>query len=234
MINQQKQKQIFIFIGPPGSGKGSLSHLCVEQLGWAQLSTGDLCRQHIAEKTEVGKQIDFFIKSGKLIPDNFVIDMVEDWILDKFKNLDVLILDGFPRTVAQAGALDELLKKNIFSGVQLHVVQLMIDDFAVASRLESRLICSNKECGAVYSRLVEKLFPQNSMKCDKCDSSLIVRSDDNPESVKHRLVTYHKHSNDLLGYYKTKGQKLYQLDVDKPLEKVFEEFMRYVSVELEQ
>lgn len=227
-----KQKHIFIFIGPPGAGKGSLSQLCRKRLGLAQLSTGDLCRRHIAEKTEIGQQIDFFIQSGKLIPDSLVIDMVEKWLLEKFQNLDALILDGFPRTLAQAEALDELLMKDEFSSVQLNVLELNIDDQIIIDRLSSRLICPNKECGSVYSKKDPQLAPREAMMCDYCPGvQLIVRSDDTPESVVRRLESYHKHAQELVKYYEDKGRFVYQLAVDRPIEEVYSDFVKLAGFE---
>jgi adenylate kinase len=225
-------KQIFIFIGPPGAGKGSLSQLCVSRLGWAQLSTGDLCRQHIAAQTEIGKQIDFFIRSGKLIPDSLMIEMVEAWLLEKFKNIDVLILDGFPRTIVQAEALNALLSKEAFAHVTFHVVQLVLDDAEVKHRLLGRLICPNKECGAVYSKEDAALQPRKEGFCDVCPNMrLIVRSDDTPESIQHRLEVYHKHANALLHYYKQHGDRQVKtLDASKPLSEVFDHFVQMISV----
>ncbi len=95
------ERSIVIFIGPPGAGKGSLSQLCVKELGWAQLSTGNLCRYHITEQTELGKQIDLAIKSGKLISDGVIVDMVDKALPETFKQSPIVILDGFPRTVAK-------------------------------------------------------------------------------------------------------------------------------------
>lgn len=229
-------KQIFIFLGPPGAGKGTLSRLCVSHFGWAQLSTGDLCRQHIIDQTEIGKQIDFIIKSGRLIPDDLMIDMVEAWLLEKFKNINVLILDGFPRTVMQAKALDALLTKDAFAGVAFHVIQLVIDDTHVMNRLLGRLICSNKECGAVYSKNIVDLQPHQGTICNYCGAKLIVRSDDNMQSIKHRLEVYHKHANALLDYYHHhKGLSCNEntvktLEANKPLTEVFVEFERLSGV----
>ena len=105
------QKNLIVFMGPPGAGKGSLSQLCVDEFGWVQLSTGFLCRKHIAAQTTIGRQIDFFIKSGKLVDDSLIVDMVEEWLAEQIDQQRGVILDGFPRSVVQAQALDEILKK---------------------------------------------------------------------------------------------------------------------------
>ena len=225
-------KQIFVFIGPPGSGKGSLSQACVKDLGWAQLSTGDLCRHHISHGTELGKQIDFFIRSGKLIPDGLMIDMVETWLLEKLNSLDILILDGFPRTLVQAQALDDLLRKEKFSNVNFRVIQLAIDDDMVVHRMMSRLVCP--QCGTVYSKEHEELKPRIDMICDKCPGvSLVVRSDDTADSIRHRLAIYHKHAQELVDYYQKQGaNKVAVLQAHKPLHDVFADFKKMIGLEV--
>ena len=121
-------KDIYIFVGPPGSGKGSLSHLCKKNLGWAHLSTGNLCRQHIARMTDIGLKIDHAIKSGKLIDDELMIDMVASWIQEATELSSGIILDGFPRTVAQARALDYLFAQDNFNNSSVTVVSMNIHD----------------------------------------------------------------------------------------------------------
>lgn len=225
-------KQIFIFLGPPGAGKGTLSQQCVREFGWNQLSTGDLCRQNIVDKTPVGEQIDFFIRSGKLIPDSLIIEMVEDWLLKRLDEIDVLILDGFPRTVVQAEALGALLQKSAFANVRISIVQLVVDDEVVTHRLLSRLVCPNKSCGVVYSTEVPELKPRIDMMCDRCPGvSLVIRSDDNRESVKHRLAVYHKHAQELINFYsKHDRDAVVVVDANKPLPQVFMDFRKMIGL----
>src|SRR5438105_2140053 len=104
---------IFIFLGPPGSGKGSVSRLCIKDLGWVQLSTGNLCRKHIAKQTEIGKEIDFAIKSGKLVSDDLITNMVLEWFQKDFDDSHTVILDGYPRTIMQAQAFTKLFDKQL-------------------------------------------------------------------------------------------------------------------------
>ncbi len=228
-------KQIFIFLGPPGAGKGTLSQQCVRELGWTQLSTGDLCRQNIADRTELGEKIDFFIRSGKLIPDTLMIDMVEEWLLKRLHEIEVLILDGFPRTVVQAQALQELLQKPTFAGVKVSIVQLVIDDRVVTRRLLSRLVCPNKSCGVVYSTEHEELRPRVDMVCDRCPGvGLVIRSDDTPDSVKHRLAVYHKHAQELVDYYRGQSRGgVVAVKADKPLHEVFADFKEAIKLSLQ-
>ncbi len=219
---------IYVFLGPPGVGKGSLSKLCVEKLGWQQLSTGNLCRMHIANQTDIGKKIDFIIKSGKLVPDDVITEMVSDWLIKNYDSNRTIILDGFPRTVIQAKAIDDLLKEK-FPGSKINVVKLIIPEKTVISRLTSRLICGNSKCQAVYSTMTKALAPKDINVCDKCSCKLIKRQDDNEQSIKERLAVYNEHENELLKYY-SKNQKILDLNVEKNLDEVFEDFKKLINL----
>ena len=221
---------IYLFIGPPGSGKGSLSKLCVDKLDWAQLSTGNLCREHIARQTEIGKQIDFAIKSGKLVSDKLIVDMVRDWLEQSFSQKGSVIFDGFPRTVPQAVALEGLLNRS-FSSSKLKIIRFFLDDDVIVDRLTNRYICRNDACQAVYS-LAEgsTLAPKKHMVCDECGGELIRRSDDTEASIRERLKTYHDHEHNLLDFYRNNGKKVLELSVAKPLDRVFEEFKVLVGL----
>ncbi len=216
---------IVIFIGPPGAGKGSLSYLCVQQLGWTQLSTGNLCRKHIAEKTPLGQRIDFAIKSGKLIEDAVIIALVEDWLKEYGADNKAVILDGFPRTVFQAEALHQLLSQE-FPKNRLYCIKMNISDSSVISRLTSRFICQNNTCQAVYSTLLGSgLKSRESGRCDHCHSMLVTRSDDNLEAISKRLALYNKSEHELLDYYRSTGKLIGEIDVEKPLQDVFQDLI---------
>jgi adenylate kinase len=217
------QKNVFIFIGPPGAGKGSLSQQCIATLGWKQLSTGALCRKHINEKTEIGKKIDFAIKSGKLMSDELIVTMVQDWLAKNEQSFEALILDGFPRTVVQAEALHKLLFEKI-DCYKLNIIRLFISDEEVVRRLSGRIVCSNNDCQAVYSRLCQSLEPCQPMTCDWCGGQLVPRDDDSLTAVYDRLKTYHTHEKHLIDFYATHGFVINQVNVEKPLSKIFEEF----------
>jgi len=225
----ENQKKIFIFIGPPGSGKGSLSRICEQRFGWMQLSTGDLCRQHIAEGTEIGKQMDFAIKSGKLISDSLIVEMVGNWLLKRQEDKTAVIFDGFPRTVPQVHALQELLKERDISA-QLVVVHMVIPDEVVETRLKSRLVCGNKDCQMVYSSIDKKLAPRKEMECDKCFAVLIRRSDDHEDSIKERLAVYYKHKEGLLEFYKAKGHAVVDLPMHGHVEEIFDIFKNMMGL----
>lgn len=222
------KKDIYIFIGPPGSGKGTLSQYCTKKFGWRQLSTGDLCRKHINESTEIGKKIDFAIKSGKLISDELVVAMVEEWLLSNVDHFNALILDGFPRTIAQAEALHNLLYSKLHS-FRLKIIKFFISDDVVIKRLVSRLVCKNNDCQTIYSDSCEYLEPFESMKCDSCNDVLIRRSDDTLNAAQDRLKIYHTHERHLLDFYQKNGFLINKVNVEKPLDDIFIEFQNLIT-----
>jgi len=226
-----EKSKIVIFMGPPGSGKGSVARLCVEKLGFKQLSTGNLCRKQIQEQTEIGKRIDFFIKSGKLVPDGIIIEMVGQWLVERFESNENVILDGYPRTVAQAEALDSLLQEN-FSGIVPAIFELVVPDSVVVDRLCQRYICQDSSCQAAYSMIEgSSLRPKRDMVCDLCSAPLKRRSDDTREAIEQRLKIHHEHEKNLLQFYKDRGQKIFALDAEKPLNEVFEDFKRLIGID---
>jgi adenylate kinase len=221
---------VYLFVGPPGSGKGTLSNLLVRQYGCEQLSTGNLCRKHIAEQTEIGKQIDFAIKSGKLVSDSLINVMVEEWFKETIERAANIILDGYPRTVNQAASFDEFLKM-LDAPVDLYVIRFCISDDAVVERVAGRLMCQNKECQKVYSTLGNSaLAPKKAMVCDNCGSPLGRRNDDAGALITERLRAYHKHEQDLLKFYTQQGYRVYEIFVEAPFDTVVAEFNRQVGL----
>lgn len=230
-IEKYIQPNILIFLGPPGAGKGTLSHLCVKKYKWSQLSTGNLCRQHIAEKTAIGQEIDCAIKAGKLISDALIISMVDQWLIEQVKQLssshDSIILDGFPRTVMQAQALYNLLNKPHFARCKTHVIRLKVEDKELISRLSSRYICQNNNCQAVYSLHENSQFkPLNERICDACSCELIRRADDQEVAVKQRLILYQKHEKQLIDFYNNINQTVKTVNADQAVENVFSQMLK--------
>lgn len=224
-------RDILVFLGPPGSGKGTLSQVCIKKNGWEQLSTGDLCRKHIAEGTPVGKEIDFAIKSGKLVSDGLISQMVNLWLASGDHKSSVAILDGYPRTVAQAESLNTMLKTK-HPKISLKVILFDISDERVIDRLSNRYICEQKDCQAIYSLAKGSTrAPKKDMICDVCGSALIRRKDDNPESVAERLKVYHKHERALLNFFEHIGQEIVKIKADQSLEHVYEDCMDDLEVE---
>ena len=183
-----------ILIGPPGAGKGTQGEILAEKLGIDTISTGLMLRTAIKEQTEVGKLAEQYINDGKLVPDDVIVSIVKERLSqpDCEKGF---ILDGFPRTTAQAEALTE-------SGVKIDkVLSLEVDDDMIVKRLSSRRECS--KCGAPYSTIFNTTKTEG--KCDKCGGDLIQRADDNPETIKNRLDVYHEQTEPIKGYYEKLG-----------------------------
>lgn len=218
---QSLNNVVFSFYGPPGAGKGTLASMCSEKLNYKTLSTGELCRKHIARKTEFGTKIEDLLKAGVLVPDGLITQIVGSWLSDKVQTAS-LILDGYPRTLQQAKLfLDILNNKEI--NIDFKILFFEISDEAILKRLSNRLVCSDQNCQAVYS--LTSLLPVKKGICDKCGEKLQRRFDDKIEIIKERLKHYPRHKKELLDYYKSEGVTVYFIDLgSKSRNEVFEEF----------
>lgn len=188
-----------IFMGPPGGGKGTQAQFLQEKYGIVQLSTGDMLRAAVTSGSEIGQKAKAVMDAGKLVSDDIVIGIIDERLdADDVKN--GFILDGFPRTVAQAEALDDLLKAK---GMDLDVViELRVPDALLVERITGRFTCA--KCGAGYHDSFKT--PKQDGVCDSCGSTEFKRrADDNAETVKSRLEAYHAQTAPLLPYYDGKG-----------------------------
>ena len=188
-----------ILLGPPGAGKGTQARILVDERNMTQLSTGDMLRAAIKSGSEMGKKVAAVMKDGKLVTDEIVIGLIAEQF-DKGSE-GGFIFDGFPRTLAQADALGELLEKY---GASLHaVVEMRVDDDALVERITARSTCAN--CGEVYND-ISKPIPADG-KCSNCGGTEFKRRpDDNEESLRTRLMEYYKLTSPLIGYYYAKGK----------------------------
>ena len=188
-----------ILLGPPGAGKGTQAQRLVAERGMVQLSTGDMLRAARTSGTEMGKQVAAVMDRGDLVTDEIVIGLIAEQ-LDTDKDGNGFIFDGFPRTLAQADALGELLEGK---GQSLHaVVEMKVDDEALVSRITGRFTCG--ECGAVYHDVTRK--PVKDGVCDECGSENFKRrADDNADSLRTRLMNYYRDTSPLIGYYYAKS-----------------------------
>ena len=183
-----------VLMGPPGAGKGTQGEILSKKLGIDTISTGVMLRTAIKEQTEVGKLAESYINEGKLVPDEVMVSIVKER-LSRPDCEKGFILDGFPRTTAQAEALTE-------SGVKIDkVLSLEVADEAIIERLSSRRECS--KCGAPYNTIFNK--PKTEGKCDKCGGDLIQRADDVPETIQNRLNVYHDQTEPIKAYYENQG-----------------------------
>lgn len=191
---------IIIMLGAPGSGKGTISKLLASRYEMEHISTGDMFREEAASGSELGKELQSYMSKGELVPDETVIRILEARLARPEAEKGV-ILDGFPRNIAQAEALKEMLAKQ---GKKVDVaLQLDIPDQDIIYRTTKRIMCSNKECGAIYNLEFKK--PKVEGICDVCGSSLVQRKDDNEETIKNRLEIYHKNTESLIHYFEKEG-----------------------------
>ncbi|MGE5085544.1 MAG: adenylate kinase [Bacillota bacterium] len=208
-----------ILFGAPGAGKGTQSELLIKRLGMTQISTGDLFRAAIKGQTDLGKKAQEFMDKGQLVPDSIVIGMVEEVLQ---KGVNNFILDGFPRTVAQAEALDDLLNRmtlSIGKAIFLEVPMEILMD-----RLTGRRVC--KSCGAVY-HIVSKPSKTEGI-CDNCGGEVIQRNDDKAEVIETRLKTYQEFTSPLKEFYKKSG-KYIQVDGNRGTEEVYSEIEKIIK-----
>ena len=184
-----------ILLGAPGAGKGTQAEKICEHLNIPTISTGNIIREALKSGTEMGKKAQSYLDEGKLVPDDVVIGIVRDRLAQgDCKN--GFVLDGFPRTIPQAEALDQM-------GIVIDkVIDLQVTDEDVIQRMSGRRIC--EKCGASYHVQYNK--PRVEGVCDKCAGTLIQRKDDHPETVKERLKVYHKQTEPLEEYYRKKGK----------------------------
>ncbi len=204
-----------ILLGPPGGGKGTQAKRIVEKYGIPQISTGDMFREAVAKGTELGKKAKEYMDRGELVPDEIVIGIVKERLAqpDCEKGF---ILDGFPRTLKQAEALDDILEemnKKIDA-----VININVPDEEIIKRIVYRRTCKN--CGAVYNLIYSP--PKEDNKCDKCGGELYQRDDDKEETVRERLRVYKEQTQPLIDYYKKKGV-LYEVDGTKSIDEVWKE-----------
>ncbi len=195
-----------VLLGAPGAGKGTQCQSLVDRYKLLHLSSGDILRQERAAGTKLGKKAQRYMDSGELVPDEVIIEMMAKAI--RKAPAAGFILDGFPRTVNQAAALDKALDAN---GQKIDaVLNLQIDDRVVAGRMTGRRSCP--KCGAVYH--IENLKPKNDGLCDRDGTKLVQRSDDSPEVVANRLETYHRQTEPLVDYYMNNGT-VFNFDADR-------------------
>jgi adenylate kinase len=203
------KSSFIIMLGAPGAGKGTQARLLAETLGLPQISSGDIFRENLKNQTPLGLLAKTYMDSGALVPDDVTINMVMER-LSRPDCANGAILDGFPRTLAQADALDKALAT---VGAQVGKVPLLeVSDEAVINRLAGRRVCRN--CQEMYH--LEFNPPQTAGRCDKCGGELYRRADDEPDTVRNRLFVYYKQTAPLVGYYFAHGILL-PLDGDREI-----------------
>lgn len=182
-----------VLLGAPGSGKGTVAKGLVKDLGFPQISTGDMLRNALARKTGLGLRAKKFMDAGELVPDDVVIGLIDERV-QRSDCRNGFILDGFPRTIAQAEALAATTKVD-------KVINLVVSDDLIVRRLSARRSC--RKCGAIYNLVT--LPPKKAGVCDRCGGPLFQRDDDMEDAVKNRLVVYNRQTAPLISFYREKG-----------------------------
>jgi adenylate kinase len=214
-----------IFIGPPGSGKGTQAKRLAGRFGIPHISTGDMLREAVADGTELGLKAAPIMASGGLVSDDLMIGIINDRLARPDAQAG-FILDGFPRTIVQAEKLDSIVGSHAESEVQsdegnghggLRVLQLLVPDDAIVRRISARRTCV--QCGAIYH--LENNPPANDSVCDRCGAEVIARADDTEPAVRKRLEAFHRQTLPVATYYKAK-QILREVDGVGPVDEIFE------------
>ncbi|MEN9654782.1 MAG: adenylate kinase [Chlamydiota bacterium] len=208
---------VIILLGPPGSGKGTHAALLSETLQIPHISTGDLFRLHIRNRTSIGSVAKELIDQGKLVPDDVVVKMVNSRIQDK-DCARGFVLDGFPRTVPQAKTFAQQLSKD----TSLIAVQLVIDDAVLVERITGRLVCA--QCAKPYHQRFSP--PATVGRCDACQGALYQRDDDSEAVLRLRLATYHVETKPVIDYYRDQ-KLLVELNAERSKEAIFQDLLQH-------
>ena len=201
-----------IFLGPPGSGKGTQAAKLIEKVKTAHISTGDILRENVSKGTDLGLQAKGYMDSGKLVPDDLIVEMMKNRLASE-DCAKGFILDGFPRTVSQAESLEKMLQQ---LGISLDAVLLFnVSDEVVVERLSGRRNC--RSCGAIYH--VRFNPSKKGSSCQNCGGELFQREDDREEVIRKRLDVYHQQTSPLTGFYRERGI-LVEVDAEKSSDEV--------------
>lgn len=203
-----------VLLGPPGAGKGTISELLIERLSLTHISVGDILRQNIKDNTELGKIASDYMSKGNLVPNEIIIAIVKDR-LSKSDCQTQYLLDGYPRTIEQAKALDEFAAPE-------YVFNLYVDKDVIVNRLIGRRMCS--KCGSIYH--ISKI--DNDKVCPKCSGELYQRKDDNKEVVENRIDVYNKETAVLVDYYKD-SERLINVDSSRDPEVIYKEIEKVLN-----
>ena len=209
-----------ILLGAPGAGKGTQAELLVHKLSIPAISTGNMLREAIAEGTELGMKAKSYMDGGNLVPDELILGIVADRVAQP-DCAGGFILDGVPRTLAQAQALED-------KGIRIdHVISIEVDDSEIEGRMTGRRVCSH--CGASYHVVANP--PKKEGICDECGGELVIRKDDAPETVRNRLKVYHRTTEALKDFYGKLG-RLVKVDGCQSIEKANEDILAAIGAQV--
>lgn len=212
-----------ILLGPPGSGKGTQAKLLCQRLGLVQIGTGDILREAVRLGTPAGRLAEPYVKSGRLVPDSLVNELVAD----RFRRDDRperFVMDGYPRTLAQAASFDQVLRQQFLD--LCAVCLLVVSDEEIVRRLSGRWSCPRPGCQATYH--VTKKPPRVAGTCDACGTSLIQRDDDREDTIRQRLAVYRQNTLELIPHYRAQGL-LREVPAEGPIEAIHENIIHVLS-----
>jgi len=210
-----------LLIGPPGVGKGTQAKFLVARFSIPQISTGDMLRENVQNKTILGNEAETYMREGKLVPDTVILQMIEKR-LDKNDCSTGYILDGFPRTEPQAIGLDKLL--NSLNQKLDCVIVMNIDDSMIINRLSNRRSCKN--CNQIFNLLYDP--PKKAGICDKCNKELFLREDDIPSTIKKRLAIYYEQTEPVIQYY-TKHEITKKIEAKGSINEIKDDIIKIIS-----
>jgi adenylate kinase len=214
-----------ILLGPPGCGKGTQAQLLCQRNGLEHIGTGDILREAIRLRTPFGLRAHPFVEAGLLVPD----DLVNELVAERFRRADRperFVMDGYPRTLAQAAAFDQVLRQQFLDLTA--VVRLTVDDEEIVRRLAGRWSCPKQGCKATYH--TESKPPKNDLVCDNDGTPLVQREDDKVETVRARLVVYHNNTEALVGHYGGQGL-LREVPGDGAIEAVYANIIKVLTAQ---
>lgn len=212
-----------VLLGAPGVGKGTQGALLVERAGMCQISTGDLLRDAVRRGTPLGERAKGYMDAGELVPDALILDLVREVLVADTAGDGGFLLDGFPRTIPQAEALDELLAQ--LDRPLDAVLVINVPEQILVQRLSGRRSCP--ACGAVYNIYFDP--PREAGICDRCGGALVERADDTAETVRRRLEVYRRQTEPLIEYYERSGTPVQQVDGDQPAGDVARQIARVLA-----
>lgn len=208
-----------VLFGPPGSGKGTQAELLKEKEGFYHFSTGDFFRQEIAKQSSLGKKVEYYLERGLLVPDEIVIEVVENFLKENYEKK--IVFDGYPRTIPQAISLDQYLSHK---NKKINFCFLIeVSEEEIIKRLTARRVCEN--CGAIYNLNFKK--PKIENLCDFCNNHLVQREDDKEEVIRERIAIYYKDTLPLIDYYEKKNT-LYRINGDLGRDYVYSEIIKII------
>lgn len=197
-----------VLLGAPGAGKGTLAAVLIEKMGIPSISTGNILREAIKNGTPLGLSAKKYMDAGDLVPDEVVIGMIQERLAEP-DCANGYILDGFPRNIPQAEALEKVVSMDCALSIE-------IEDEVIVNRMSGRRVCL--KCGATYNVNSEAMAPKKEGICDKCGDEIVIRKDDAPETVLARLATYHEQTEPVKGFYEKLG-KLKSIQIDNDFER---------------